>query len=140
MVLSRDMQGRFTRNCCRPGRKLGGTVCSPLQTRFRPPFFLLLYTELTPSFVFGLPPVLLVPRPADCRSHSGHDGKHPLRVLLPCCDDMAGCTRADERGCAEGKRGCEGVCLSGVKGSEDGGWCVGLLDWNHPTSYTTHKS
>lgn len=55
MVLSRDMQGRFTRNCCRLVRKLGGTVCSPLQTRFRPPFFLALSTKLTSSSVFGLP-------------------------------------------------------------------------------------
>ena len=66
--------------------------------------------QVNPVLRFSSTPlVLLVSRPADCRSYSGHDGKHPLRVLLPCCDDMAGCTRADECGCAEGKRGCKGV-------------------------------
>ena len=65
--------------------------------------------QVNPVLCFWSTLVLLVSRPVDCRSHSGHDGKHSLRVLLPCCDDMAGCARADERGCAEGKRGCEGV-------------------------------
>ena len=55
--------------------------------------------------------VEFVRRPARRGPHRGHDGQHPLLVLLPRCDDLA--RGSDSHGSRRGTRagGREEVCL-----------------------------